>query len=248
MTLGVPTAISDEEPGILINPRVQIAAVALDSPAQAAGIKLGDTIKAFQIADSKFQIDTMKELQELTEKHLGKEVILTIERGREVFEVSLIPRVSPPEGQGPLGVALVRTAIKHYPWWQAIWQGISGTFYLTGAIILGLGRAFQNLLLGLPTGVQVMGPIGIFDLFAQVGRLGAVYFLQLIVVISLHLAIINILPIPALDGGKLLFLGIEAVRRKPVSSEIEKKVTAAFFTLLIILMIWVTIRDIIRIF
>lgn len=248
MGLGAPTAISDEENGNLIDPKVQIAAVAPDSPAEIAGIKPGDTIKQFLISNFQFPIDKVKEVQELTEKYKGEEVVLTIERGREVLEVSLVPRVSPPEGEGAIGVALVRTAIKSYPWYQAPVQGIIATGNLTAAVIQGWAQALVLAIKGQPTGVQLMGPVGILGLFAQVGQLGINYFLQFIAIISIYIALFNILPIPALDGGKLVFLGIEAVRKRPVSTKTEQQITTLFFALLIGLIIWVTIKDIARLF
>jgi len=248
MGLGAPTAISDEEDGNLREPKVQIAAVAPNSPAEIAGIKPGDTIKKFSIFNLQFSIDKVKEVQELTEKYKGQEVILTIERGKELFDVSLVPRVSPPEGEGAMGVALVRTAIKSYPWHQAPIQGIIATGNLTMAVIQGWAQALVLATKGEPTGVQLTGPVGILGLFAQVGQLGINYFLQFIAIISIHIALFNILPIPALDGGKLVFLGIEAVRKRPISQKIEQQITAIFFTLLIVLIVWVTIKDIARLF
>ena len=248
MGLGAPTAISDEENEALIDPKVQIAQVAANSPAEIAGIKPGDTIKEFRIKNLEFRIDKVKEVQELTEKYKGEEVTLMIERGKEIFEVSLVPRVSPPEGEGAMGVALVRTAIKSYPWYEAPFRGILATGNLTIAVIQGWAQALGNVVRGLPSGVQLMGPVGIFGLFTQVSQLGVNYFLQFIAIISIYIALFNILPIPAVDGGKLLFLGIEAVRRRPVSQKIEQNITAIFFALLIALMIWVTIKDIARLF
>jgi len=250
MGLGAPTAISDEEDGNLISPKVQIAAVAPNSPAEIAGIKPGDTIASLKlkIKNEKLKITKVKEVQELIEKYKGEEVVLTIERGKEIFETSLVPRVSPPEGEGAMGVALVRTAIKSYPWYQAPIQGIIATGNLTVAVIQGWAQALVLATKGEPTGVQLMGPVGIFDLFAQVGQLGINYFLQFIAIISIHLALFNILPIPALDGGKLVFLGIEAVRKRPISPKMEQQITAVSFVLLITLIIWVTIKDITRLF
>jgi regulator of sigma E protease len=92
-----------------------------------------------------------------------------------------------------------------------------------------------------------MGPVGIFHLFAKISNLGINYFLQFIGLISIYLALFNLLPIPAVDGGKLVFLGIEAIRRKPLSPQLEQKITACFFALLIALMIWITIKDLLKI-
>ncbi|MDP1538840.1 MAG: M50 family metallopeptidase, partial [bacterium] len=209
-SIGTFQAISDEEEGPFVNPpKVQIAAIAPGSPAEIAGIKPGDAIKQFQISNFKFQISKVKEVQELTEEYKGEEVTLTIERGKEVFEVSLVPRVSPPEGEGAMGVALVRTAEKSYPIFQAFIKGAETTINLTQAIVVGLVEVLVSLIKGqgLPPGVQFMGPIGIGVLVAQAVQVGLSYFLQFIAIIAIYLAIFNLLPIPALDGGKLLFLG-----------------------------------------
>ncbi len=247
--IGAPAAVDDDDLN-LTNPKVQIAGIAPGSPAEISGLRAGDAvinIKNEQVPRKREQklnikINKVKEFQELVDANKGKEIILTIERGKEVFDIKLTPRASPPSGQGPLGISLVRTAVKSYPWHQAFWQGISQTFDLTIAIIKGYYDAITKLFQGAPTGVQLTGPIGIFSLIGQTSQLGASYFLNFIALISIYFAIFNILPIPALDGGKLLFLIIEAVRRKPVSEKIEQNITAVFFTLLIILMIWVTIK------
>jgi len=147
-----------------------------------------------------------------------------------------------------VGLALVRTSIKSYPWWKSPWQGILATINMTGAIIQGYGECIKNVISGEPSGVEMIGPVGVFHLFYKSSQLGINYFLQFFGMIAIYLAIFNILPIPAVDGGKLLFLGIEAVRKKPVNPKTEQNVTTVFFTLLIILMILVTIKDIARLF
>jgi regulator of sigma E protease len=248
--LGVPQAISDETEAL--NPKVQIVAVANNSPAQVAGIKAGDVITSLKskIENEKLKIDKVEQVQEFTDLHKGEEITLTFERGKEVFDLTLIPRLSPPEGEGAMGVGLARTALTSYPWYLAPVKGVETCFYLTGSIIKALGQVLGNLIQGkgLPEGAQLVGPIGIGSLMTQAAHLGLTYYLQFIALISIYLAIFNILPIPALDGGKLLFLGIEKVRGKPVSQKTEQSVTGIFFVLLITLMIWVTIKDIIRLF
>ena len=248
MVLGTPTAISDEETKGLVDPKVQVVAIAPDSPAAIAGIKVGDTIKQLTINGQQLTVNTTKDVQEFSNLHKGKEVVVTIERGKEVFDVSLVSRESPPTGEGPLGVALIRTALKSYPWWQAPWQGIVATYNLTLTVVEGYIMAISNIFKGMPSGVEVMGPVGIFSLFSQVSQLGANYFIQFVAIIAIYIAIFNILPIPALDGGKLLFLGIEAIRKKPISPKIEQNITALFFGLLILLIIIITIKDVIKIF
>ncbi len=248
--IGAPMVVDDEENEGLVEPRVQIVAVAPGSPAAMAELKTGDTIRKFSIFNFQFPIYKVKELQNLTEKYKGKEVILTIERGREVFDVSLVPRVEPPKDEGAMGVALARIAIKTYSWYEAPIQGILATGFVTKAIVQSWGRILKLVITRepLPPGVKVMGPIGIFDFMGKQIQMGIVYFLHFIAVISIFLALFNILPIPALDGGKLLFLGIEAGRGKPISQKIEQNITGIFFFLLIALIIFVTIKDVARLF
>ena len=235
--LGSLRAVGDEE--IIPGAKVQVAAVSNNSPAKTAGLLPGDAILNFK---------RVKEMQEFTDLNKGKEIILTVERGKEILEVSLTPRVSPPQGEGPMGVALVRTAVKSYPWYEAPWQGISQTVGLTWAIIHGYFEAIANLFKGEPTGVSLTGPVGVFSLLSQASQMGIVYFLNFLRLISLYLAVFNLLPIPAVDGGKLMFLGIEAIRKKAVSEKIEQRLTTAFFLALILLMIWVTIGDVRKLF
>jgi len=251
-SIGTFQAISDEEVGPFINPsKVQIVAVAPGSPAEEVGIRAGDTILEVKSQKSKVKsVNKVIEIQDFIEINKGEEVILTIEREKEVFEVSLIPRTSSPEGEGAMGVSLVRTAEKSYPIFQAFIKGVETTINLTQVIVVGLAEVLLSLIQGkgLPPGVQFMGPIGIGSLVAQAVRVGASYFLNFIAIISIYFAVFNLLPIPALDGGRLLFLGIEKIKGSPINQKIEGNITAGFFVLLITLMIWVTIKDIARLF
>ncbi|TSC74884.1 MAG: hypothetical protein G01um101430_701 [Parcubacteria group bacterium Gr01-1014_30] len=250
MWLGSPTAVSDDDKGLLINPKVQISMIASASPAQAAGLRVGDTIRKFEIRNSKFEINKVKEVQELTEQYKGQEIILQVERGKEVFNISLVPRVSPPEGEGAMGVVLVRTALERHPWYLAPIKGIEATLTMTGNIIAALAGLLSNLVLGkgVPPGADLTGPVGIVALMTQFFQLGLANYLQFIAAISIYLAIFNILPIPALDGGKLMFLFIEKVKGRSVNQKLEQKVTAFFFSVLLLLIALITIRDITRLF
>jgi len=251
MTSGIPTGIGDEEVQGVVNPKVQILGVAKDSPAKVAGIELGDSILFMEQKDSGAVIEPtrVKEVQSFVESSEGKEIILTLQRGEETREVALVPRVEPPAGEGAMGVALVRTGFVKYTWYEAPLQGILRTGQLTVEIVKNLLGLIWNLLSGrgVPAGVEFMGPVGIVHLLTNSFSLGIPHFLSFFAVLAIYLAIFNALPIPVVDGGKLLFLGIEAIRKKPVSELWEKRVSAVVFALLITLMIWVTIKDIGRI-
>ena len=245
VALGVPTVVGDEEAG-LTDPKVQIVSVSKDSPAEQVEIKIGDMIRGINDAP----VSKVKEVQEITQANKGKEMILTIQRGKEVFNVSLVPRESFPAGDGAMGVGLMRIALKSYPWYLAPFKGIIATGNLTLAILDGWVMTLSSLFQGngMPQGVEVSGIVGIFELFVLVGGLGLSYFLQFIAIIAISLALINALPIPALDGGWLAFLLLEKIRGKPVKQKTEQVISSVFFVLLIALMIWINVRDIIRIF
>ncbi len=259
-TWGLPTSIPDDFNGALRGAQVQIVAVDPNSPAAAGGIQMGDTIKELKIKNEKsfdstqngelvepLKIDKIGQVQDFTGEHLGEEIILTVERGKELFEISLTPRISPPEGEGAMGIALARVAKLKYSWYKAPFQGVLVTFRQTVQIPIILGTVLVKAIRGEKVqGVRMIGIVGLGDLMGQALKRGFDNFLMFVAMISVWLALFNLFPIPALDGGKLLFLGIEGVRRKPVSQLIEQKITAVFFFLLIGLMIFVTIKDIIR--
>jgi len=251
MASGLPSVINDEDVTAK-NPHVQIIGVVSGSPAEKAGLRAGDIIIKIQNPKSKIQngsIDKVRQVQELAEQYKGQEIFLTIQRGRKVFDVSLVPRTEPPKGEGPMGIALVRVGLVSYPWWQAPFRGIEATIEQSWSVVRDWGIIFANFFHkgSLPPGTKFSGPVGIFFLFTQASQMGVPYFFQLVAKIAIYLALFNALPIPAVDGGKLFFICLEAIRRKPIPRELEQKITAAFFLALIILLIFVTIKDISRI-
>jgi len=251
---GLPTAVSDNETKNLVDPKVQIIGVLEDSPAGEAGLKIADIIKGIKTEGSEFKaISKVTEVQEFVAANKGQQITLDIKRGKDYLEIPIVPRVSPPNGEGPLGVALVRIALRPCAWYRAPIQGINATYILTSNILEGWIMGIKSALgiEKLPAGVkfEMRGPLGIFDLLGEYFEIGFNYFLYLVALISVALALANILPIPALDGGKLVFLAIEAVRKKPVSVKIEQNLTTFFFAILIVLMLYITIKfDIPRLF
>ncbi|MBD3207891.1 MAG: PDZ domain-containing protein [Candidatus Nealsonbacteria bacterium] len=245
---GAPVVVTEEMGPQISNPQVLIAEVAPESPASNAGLAAGDVIKELRIGEESFSIDSITRVQEITDAHKGESLTLVVQRGEETKDFSLVPRSSPPSGEGPMGVALVRVGIRRYSWYLAPLKGLEATARMTLAVIQGYASALRNLVIGEPSGVQMVGPIGVFEMLSNTQELGLSYFLNFVSVIAIHLAIFNLLPIPAVDGGKMMFLMIEGIRKKPLPEGLEQKITAFSFLLLLCLMIWVTIQDITRLF
>lgn len=247
--LGLPTVFEGEAPEGAKNPRVQITQIAENSPADEAGLRMGDTILGIKGENSNVKnINNIEQLQVFTNKHQGAEVSLMIQRGEETIEKKLVPRKDPPEGEGEMGVALAKTAIVSYPWYQAIAKGVVRTVELTGFIIIALAGILWDLITVGRLAPEVAGPVGIFNITGQAAHLGFIYVLQLTAILSINLAIVNAFPFPALDGGRLIFLLVEKIKGSPVSQKVEAIAHTAGFVILILLVIAITWRDVIRFF
>lgn len=242
---GTDLPLGDQDVQGLTNVRVSVVGVVSDSPAKEAGLKVGDVL--LQVKSNKIvKINKVKDFQDFTKAHAGEQIIIEVQRDGKIFDVSLSPRVSPPEGQGAVGVALERiaTLIKKYPWYQAPWQGAVYTWQTTVNAVSGLYMVLTDLVSGkgVPEGAEFAGPLGITVFLANAASYGPGFFLYFIGIISVFVAIFNLFPIPALDGGKLIFLLIEKIKGKPVSAKVEQSITVVFFILLISLSIFITIK------
>jgi regulator of sigma E protease len=143
-----------------------------------------------------------------------------------------------------LGIGFLETALVRYPWYLALWKGLVAVFDLITAMLLALFQILKNLFLGEAARLDVAGPVGIAVLTKQVATLGIVYVLQFAAILSINLGIINALPFPALDGGRILFILIEKIKGSPVSQKTEQLFHTVGFLLLILLMLVVTFKDI----
>lgn len=241
--VGLPQAVDqkDLDKGLVKNYQVQVVSILEDKPAKAAGVELGDAI----IAVDGQEVKGVNNLIDYTSGKIGQKLIYKIDRDGQILEKE-IAVVDIGQGRGGVGIGLVETGIVSYPIHKAIWNGFKLTGYLTKEILWAFGGIIRNLVIGKPIGAQVSGPIGIAVLTGQVAKLGFIYVLQFMALLSLNLAIINFLPFPALDGGRLLFLAIEKIRRKPISQKVEGMVHMIGFSLLMILIIIVTFQDVLR--
>ena len=244
---GLPQAVSDDFSGLAF---VKIIDISKNSPAKISGIKVGDEIIGLKTKNKGFiKINKIKEVQEFTQTYLGEEITLTLKRGKEILGFNLTLRSVLQKGEGAMGVGLARVSRLKIPWYQAPIKGAETTVKNTIKIPMVLIGLLEKSLKGEKVeGVKLVGPIGMGEMLGQVLNTGTDNFLIFLGMISLWMAITNLLPIPALDGGQLLFLAIEAIRKKRISQAIEQKITAFFFAILILLMLFVTTKDIIGLF
>jgi len=245
---GVRIGLIDGPSGGATDIRVQIIQVAPKSPAMNADLLALDTIVGLSTDTQRVIVKEVTDIQTFISQNKGEEVTIEILRGKETKNINLVPRVDPPPGEGAMGVTLMKTGVVSYPWYEAIWRGTYDGIRMTAATAVGYATIIKNLFTTGSAGVNISGPVGIAVLTGQATKTGFNYLLQFIAIISINLAIINIVPFPALDGGRLLFLLIEKIKGSPVNRKIEGWINAIGFFALIILMIFITMRDVSRFF
>ncbi len=224
--------------------QVMVEEIATSSPAASAGIESGDVI----LSINEKPVRNINDLQRNIYLNLGKEITLLIKHSDSTTEdIGVIPRWSPPEGEGAIGVAvrlLNPTVVsQRYPFWKAIPMGVSEC--IEAFVIFKNG--ILSMIIG-TTPVAVAGPVGIAQITAEVAKAGISPLLEFAAFLSINLALINIFPLPALDGGRIVFVLLEWVRRgKRISPKIENVVHLAGFILLMAAILIITYQDIIRI-
>lgn len=225
--------------------KVKIEEIAVGSPADQAGLKAGDLI--IGVDDHKLAL--VEDFVRTVEAKKGQEINLLIERDKPLV-LKITPRPNPPQGEGALGVIITDMEMKKLSWWKT---PFFGAYYGTkealgwGSLIAGsVGKMVWNLVSSGIVPKDVAGPIGIYQASSQVSRQGFLAILQFIGILSVNLAVLNILPFPALDGGRLVFIGYELVARRKPKPKIEHWINAIGMAVLLTLIVLVTIGDLRR--
>jgi regulator of sigma E protease len=238
MALGAPTAAEPEN--------AVVASVTPGSPAEAVGLKPGDVIIRADGTD----ILTIAGLQQYTQAHLGQSIVLTVQRDGDLLQIAVVPRVSPPEGEGPIGIGLSpRMTIKQYAWYEALWTGARQTVSLAAFVFTVPVQVIRGLI---PADLaRPVGPVGVGQLVGEAVQYsldtGWWYpAMQIMGSLSVALAVTNLLPLPGLDGGRILFVLLEAVRRRRLDPAKEGMVHLIGIALLVALMLFITWQDLIN--
>ncbi len=226
-----------------VEAQVLVDEVAPSSPAAAAGIEVGDLI--LEVNDE--PVDSVSDLQREIQLKMGRQITLLLQRADSTEEVQVVPRWQPPEGQGAIGVAVMDsspTVVREsYPFWQAIPKGIERSIK---AFVL-----FKNAIISMIIGAApaiIGGPVAIAQLTGEVAEAGLGPLIEFAAFLSINLGIINILPLPALDGGRMVFVLMEWVRRgRRISARTEGMIHMVGFALLIAFILAITYQDILRI-
>ncbi len=241
-TQGIPEPVED-------TPQADITVVAVteQSAAELMGLKAGDVLKKACVGNDCQDFGTISDLQEFIKTNAGKEIVVSGLRQTKEFSVSGEIPATAPEDRGLLGVQLLPVGTVKYSVWEAPLVGARATFNALGMIFVGLGDLVERLFQGQKVSEAVSGPVGIAVMTGQYAEMGLGHLAQFTAILSANLAVINILPIPALDGGRILFLLIEVLRGgRKISQRLEGYIHGLSFLFLIGLMVLITVFDVLR--
>jgi len=245
---GMPTPLGMAPTAAVVeNAKLIVTEVRPDSPALGAGLLVGDTIISLKDNESKERLTapTPESLQDFIASRADRPLTVTYSRGAaQTIEAIITPKTGIIADRGAIGIAMDMIGTVKLPLHLALWEGGKLTLSLTEATGRAFGALISDAFRGEGDMATITGPVGIIGLVGDASHFGFVYLLGLTAIISINLAIINILPIPALDGGHFIVLIIEAISRKKISAAILARVNTAFFFLLIALMLVITVFDI----
>lgn len=222
--------------------RIQITEIVKNGAAEKAGIKTGDIIAG---ADGRF-FANVPEVQDYVNSKNGQDVSLGIIRNGQAMTIVLKPVLN--GEKAVIGVGLDQLDNVSYSFFRSLWEGFLHTFLLLGAIVMAFFGLIRDLIMGHGAGDAVGGPIRIAQMTGEVARFGFVNLLNFTAILSLNLAVINFLPFPALDGGRIVFLLIEKIKGKAIKRDTETMIHNIGFLILMALIVLVTYKDIARFF
>lgn len=246
-TIGMSPIISDYRniPGEVVKSEIVVAGVLTDSAAEKAGIMQLDRIISMQNDSGITIFNTVEELSDFTRENKNKQIKVNYVRDGQESQIDLTLGDSE---TSPFGVSAVNNAVVRVAWYKAPYVALRETYEITKYTLIFVAELFSKIFTDDQVKEQVGGPVQIFVATGAAVQIGFMAVLQLVAILSVNLAIINILPLPALDGGRIFFIITEAIaRRRLIKEHVESIIHTIGFSLLIILIVLVTYNDVVKI-
>ncbi|TSC83412.1 MAG: Uncharacterized protein G01um101417_619 [Parcubacteria group bacterium Gr01-1014_17] len=246
--VGLPAPEGEQWGVPVANTALTIIEVLPDSPAERAGLRAGDTILSFSHGVRALENPSPDAASAFISDTSDGAISVSVERGGKPLLFAIEPTRALIEWRPAIGIAMDMLGVVRLPIHRALFFGAKATALLS----IEVGRSLALFIIDAFTGTadikNLAGPVGIAGLVGQARALGAAPLLSLAALISINLALINLIPFPALDGGRLLFVAIEAIRRKAIPAKIAQTANAVGFILLLLFLVFVTYHDIARLF
>jgi len=227
-----------------------VISILKNSPAENAGLQVGDKIVSLKNnSDFTSEINPEKVKSFVLESR-DKEIEIGYLRSRdtEIKFVKAVPAVNEVTGSPEIGISMDMIGTAKLPFFTALYEGMKLNLNVTKNTAIGLFTLIYEGILGRGSLEGIAGPVGIVGIVGDAYQFGFVYLLSFAALISINLAIINLFPFPALDGGRLLFLLIEKIKGSRINLKFANAANMVGFSLLILLMLIVTYHDIIKLF
>lgn len=236
-----PTSLKTNQWQNISQSRIQ-AAVSESTMAAQAGLLTGDQILSINGRQFKSTVEVIA----YTSGENYPDLQVVVKRNGKTEMITIPAAERQKQNQPVYGFALQPIAKLAYPWFVAPWYGLTTTVNFTAQTFVGFGTLISDLAATGRVSDDVAGPVGIAVLTGEVSRLGLISLLQFTAVLSISLAVINFLPLPALDGGRALFVLLERLRGRPFNPRLEQAVHATGFYLLLLALVFISIRDVQR--
>lgn len=247
ISVGFPMSVTEQTKGVVGSPSVVLTHIEKDSPAQKAGLSAGDALVSLASdTDTLTGPLSIASVQNFIAHHGGKTLTVSYTRENTTKTTTVVPDMQNvgEESRGVIGVVLDFVAVVKLPIFAAFFEGAQTTRYALQNVAVGLWKFIVQAVTGAADFSQVVGPVGIVGLAGDAARMGIVTLFSFAAMLSLNLAVINMVPFPALDGGRILFVLVEVVKRSPIKPAVSNILNIVGFGILILLMVIVTVHDV----
>lgn len=232
------------------DPKTMVAFVQEGTPAAKAGISAGDQIVAISVPNKSLEgVFGSKEVSEFVSAHQDESLAIFLKKPTgETYSVAVTPEAGYIEGRKAIGLQAVLGGEAKLSVLDSFYYGAQTTWIFTRETVKGFASLFSSLVNGSAKEAvaSLSGPVGIVGVVGDAYDMGIASLLLITAIISINLAVLNILPLPALDGGRIVFVLIEMVIRRPIPQNVQLVLNGVSFALLLLLMLYVTFQDIIK--
>lgn len=244
---GFPTSAGQAPKNVTLeNQALTITTIIPSSPAYSAGLLPGDKIVSLSVGKDSTETPSAESVRYFVSRHSKDEITLSYIRNNENKTVKITPEITKDSNTPVIGIGMDIVGNLKLPVHKAILEGAVLTYDVTIATVKGFYKLIHDGITGKGDLSSVTGPIGIVGVVGDAAHFGFIYLLSLTALISVNLAVINLIPFPALDGGRLLFLLIEKIKGSRINPKVANTANIIGFSLLMIFMVLITYHDIVK--